>query len=81
MGDVVEAVHLAMERMTPLPSAMTQYHASLPVVNPKVRDQRIREMQLENEGTKLALKFWPPKSVLLLSFPSSSLAVDDEKTS
>jgi len=66
--EVLNAIDLSMERMTPSPDLLKTYHGSKGSINVKIQLQRSREMKIENNGLQAALRFWPPKYVPLAPF-------------
>lgn len=62
VSEVVESVHLAMERMTPHPFVLAEYRNTSPkTADSKIGDRRDRESEIEKRGIQSALRFWPPK--------------------
>lgn len=54
-----------MERMTPSPDILKTYHGRRESINVKIQLQRSREMKIEHDGLQAALRFWPPKYVIM----------------
>jgi len=63
--EVLNAIDLSMERMTPSPDILKTYHDRRESINVKVQLQRSREMKIEHDGLQAALRFWPPKYVTI----------------
>lgn len=75
--DVLNAIDLSMERMTPSPDQLRAYHQTRESINVKIQLQRSREMKIEHDGLHAALRFWPPKSILAIIANTKQSGLDN----
>jgi hypothetical protein len=76
--EVLNAIDLSMERMTPSPDLLKTYNERVGPINVKIQLQRSREMKVEHDGLQAALRFWPPKYVPLpFSYQTKEVRADD----
>jgi len=61
--EVLNAIDLSMERMTPSPDLLKTYNKRRESINVKIQLQRSREIKIEHDGLQAALRFWPPKYI------------------
>jgi len=61
VSEVLDAINLSMERMTPSSDTLNAYARVQEPINVKIQLQRSREMKIERDGLQSALRFWPPK--------------------